>query len=86
MIIPLYEAGCPHVTHPSAAKFSFEHALYYPSLDLHVLSTPPAFILSQDQTLLFNSLLQSALSLTSFFTLPFRTSLKILFSLGRLLK
>ena len=23
-------------------------------LDLHVLSTPPAFVLSQDQTLLFN--------------------------------
>ena len=25
----------------------------FPSLDLHVLSTPPAFILSQDQTLIF---------------------------------
>ena len=23
-------------------------------LDLHVLSTPPAFVLSQDQTLMFN--------------------------------
>ena len=27
------------------------------SLDLHVLGTPPAFILSQDQTLKFNSIL-----------------------------
>ena len=27
-------------------------------LDLHVLSTPPAFVLSQDQTLMFNPLLQ----------------------------
>ena len=25
------------------------------SLDLHVLGTPPAFVLSQDQTLMFNS-------------------------------
>lgn len=50
------EAGCSRVTHPSAtflqhvsqridqlARFSF---------DLHVLSTPPAFVLSQDQTLI----------------------------------
>ena len=33
------------VTHPSATKVSL------PPFDLHVLSTPPAFILSQDQTL-----------------------------------
>ena len=26
------------------------------SLDLHVLGTPPAFVLSQDQTLMFNSI------------------------------
>ena len=31
-------------------KASFQNA----SLDLHVLGTPPAFVLSQDQTLLFN--------------------------------
>ena len=31
-------------------KASFIH----PSFDLHVLSTPPAFVLSQDQTLVFN--------------------------------
>ena len=41
----MYEAGYPRVTHPSAALFRTR------SLDLHVLGTPPAFILSQDQTL-----------------------------------
>ena len=52
--IPLYEAGYPRVTHPSAAqspKNSSEESFLSASLDLHVLSTPPAFILSQDQTL-----------------------------------
>ena len=29
------------------------------SFDLHVLSTPPAFVLSQDQTLMFNPFLKS---------------------------
>ena len=29
------------------------------AFDLHVLSTPPAFVLSQDQTLQFNILTQS---------------------------
>ena len=48
--IPLYEAGYPRVTHPSATN-SEKQALHRP-FDLHVLSTPPAFILSQDQTLL----------------------------------
>ena len=51
---PLYEAGYPRVTHPSAAqsqKSSSEESNLSASLDLHVLSTPPAFILSQDQTL-----------------------------------
>ena len=33
------------------------------SLDLHVLGTPPAFVLSQDQTLLFNPLSKALLSL-----------------------
>ena len=49
-------------------------------LDLHVLGTPPAFVLSQDQTLMFNPLtsfrtlnsLESSLSLRS---LPLRSSL-----------
>ena len=42
-------AGCPRVTHPFAARAP--HPKVRASLDLHVLSTPPAFVLSQDQTL-----------------------------------
>ena len=33
-----------YITHPKTRSINF-------SLDLHVLGTPPAFILSQDQTL-----------------------------------
>src|SRR4051812_6435065 len=40
-------AGCSRVTHPFAARVPRRA---FP-LDLHVLSTPPAFVLSQDQTL-----------------------------------
>ena len=47
-VIPHKEVGSPRVTHPSAM-----HPLPGTS-DLHVLGTPPAFILSQDQTLMFN--------------------------------
>ena len=47
--IPLSEAGCSRVTHPSATK-NQEQALNSP-FDLHVLGVPPAFVLSQDQTL-----------------------------------
>ena len=47
-VIPHKEVGSPRVTHPSAM-----HPLLGTS-DLHVLGTPPAFILSQDQTLMFN--------------------------------
>ena len=55
--IPLYEAGYPRVTHPSATQSqtsSSEESKISASFDLHVLSTPPAFILSQDQTLIKN--------------------------------
>ena len=51
----MYEAGYPRVTHPSATqslKFQSEEIDQSASFDLHVLSTPPAFILSQDQTLM----------------------------------
>ena len=54
-VIPLYKAGYPRVTHPSATKSTkipSEDFLLAASFDLHVLSTPPAFILSQDQTLM----------------------------------
>ena len=40
--------GSLRVTHPSASLIVSEDTF---SLDLHVLGTPPAFILSQDQTL-----------------------------------
>jgi hypothetical protein len=43
----------PRVTHPSATKDT--GASSGPSFDLHVLGMPPAFILSQDQTLKLNS-------------------------------
>src|SRR5918999_1353373 len=43
--IPRVSAGRSRVTHPSAGD-----PLLGPR-DLHVLSTPPAFVLSQDQTL-----------------------------------
>ena len=44
-------ARCPRVTHPFAAVPRKGLPLPGFSLDLHVLSTPPAFVLSQDQTL-----------------------------------
>src|SRR6201999_2663342 len=45
--IPKPRAGYSRVTHPFAARVPRRA---FP-LDLHVLSTPPAFVLSQDQTL-----------------------------------
>jgi hypothetical protein len=45
MAIPHPRAGSPRVTHPSAAV-----APESTPLDLHALGTPPALILSQDQT------------------------------------
>ena len=48
--IPRFWVGCPRVTHPFAARLAGCPAA---SLDLHVLGAPPAFILSQDQTLRF---------------------------------
>ena len=46
MVIPLYKAGYLRVTHPFATIYRNK------SFHLHVLGMPPAFILSQDQTLL----------------------------------
>ena len=54
-VIPQCEAGYPRVTHPSATQSnisSSEESKISASFDLHVLGTPPAFILSQDQTLM----------------------------------
>jgi hypothetical protein len=48
MVIPHFGAGHQRVTHPFATISQSEDEKSY---DLHVSSTPPAFILSQDQTL-----------------------------------
>ena len=48
-VVPLFEAGSSRVTHPFATR-SRKQALSC-SFDLHVLGAPPAFVLSQDQTL-----------------------------------
>jgi hypothetical protein len=45
--IPHKKVGRSRVTHP----FAGHPGLPPNALDLHVLSTPPAFVLSQDQTL-----------------------------------
>ena len=69
-VIPLYEAGYPRVTHPSATQsisLPSENFHLIASFDLHVLGTPPAFILSQDQTLMFNLLVQNLLAFTNYF-------------------
>ena len=47
--IPLLKVGHVRVTHPCATRVSLQ-AVTLP-FDLHVLSLPLAFILSQDQTL-----------------------------------
>src|SRR5690606_6406711 len=49
------QAGCSRVTHP------FATGLHRAPSDLHVLSAPPAFVLSQDQTLQYKET-HSALS------------------------
>src|SRR6185503_6944280 len=51
-VIPHSKAGHPRVTHPFATLLTPCGAFAF---DLHVLGTPPALILSQDQTLMLNS-------------------------------
>ena len=45
MVILVLRVGYLHITHPFATDVQAH------PLDLHVLGMPPAFILSQDQTL-----------------------------------
>ena len=52
-VIPVQRADYLYITHP-CAKYSRPKPL---SFDLHVLGTPPAFVLSQDQTLRCKSLM-----------------------------
>ena len=56
-LIPQHRVGYPRVTHPCAAVLAPEGVF---SLDLHVLGTPPAFVLSQDQTLQLKSSIPAA--------------------------
>src|SRR6185295_2617455 len=48
-VIPHSRVGYPRVPHPFATLQAYCYAF---SFDLHVLSAPPAFVLSQDQTLI----------------------------------
>ena len=59
-------ADYSRVTHPCAALLRAEAPF---TLDLHVLGLPPAFVLSQDQTLQFDSLFlqRRLLSAANFF-------------------
>ena len=50
-VILLNRACCSRVTHPCAGRHQFVLLQIVLPLDLHVLSLPLAFILSQDQTL-----------------------------------
>ena len=69
-------AGCLRITHPFASISSQQAG--HPSIDLHVLGTPPAFILSQDQTLhLIDS--YSTGSFTSFLHKSWRSFLCFIF-------
>ena len=52
MVVPHQGAGNLRVTHPFAALLVPEGTF---ALDLHVLSLPLAFALSQDQTLQFET-------------------------------
>src|SRR5439155_21360481 len=51
-VIPHSKAGHPRVTHPFATLLAPCGAFAF---DLHVLGTPPALILSQDQTLMLQA-------------------------------
>ena len=46
----MYGAGRSRITHPFATLTTKQSLMWIP-FDLHVLSTPPAFILSQNRTL-----------------------------------
>ena len=68
--IHLRRADLPCITHPCATN-----VLLHP-FDLHVLGTPPAFVLSQDQTLssCFSSLLHDSLFFFFIFIVKFNTN------------
>ena len=56
--IPESRVRYPFITHPFATNFPSSYPSGSP-FDLHALATPPAFVLSQDQTLRLKNLFQS---------------------------
>ena len=56
---PPLEGRFPRATHPCATPAGRTRQAF----DLHVLSMPPAFVLSQDQTLMFNPIIHRQHSL-----------------------
>ena len=61
-------ADYSRVTHPCAALLRAEAPF---TLDLHVLGLPPAFVLSQDQTLQFDLYVSTTLAGRLYFFLLF---------------
>src|SRR5688572_20242196 len=72
-VIPHSKVGRPRVTHPFATLLMDCSTFAF---DLHVLGTPPALILSQDQTLKLNLLFPLSLGLAA--SLRVRNSLNSL--------
>ena len=75
--IPLSEAGYSRVTHPSATK-NIKQAQCSP-FDLHVLSVPPAFVLSQDQTLYLSCIYRRCRVFISILAITIRSQLPLWF-------
>ena len=75
--IPLSEAGYSRVTHPSATK-NIKQAQCSP-FDLHVLSVPPAFVLSQDQTLYLSCIYRRLRVFISILAITIRSQLPLWF-------
>ena len=84
---------CPHLEGRLLTRYSPVRHLVFTEIntpfDLHVLSTPPAFVLSQDQTLQKNYFSKNRLALNYLFKSKNRLALNYLFKeiyLGHLLK
>ena len=81
-VLARVSSGCPplpgkflRVPHPSAARQQLKQASVLLPLDLHVLGVPPAFNLSQDQTLHLLKLRSISITLVTDKDLPQRVYL-----------
>ena len=74
------------VRHSVSYIFPPKSSVVRASFDLHVLGTPPAFILSQDQTLMFKCLICSSFCLANprFTLLGIRLLIKACFDLDKI--